>query len=62
MVNHEVRKLSSYLKEKQDKQEKLSLNELWTLERFINEHSSNLQPSAVIYLHQIISKLRRMSQ
>ena len=60
--NHEVKKLSSYLKKKQDKQEKLSLNELWTLERFINEHSSDLQPSTVIYLHQIISKLRRLSQ
>ena len=59
---HEVEKLSSYLKKKQDKQEKLSLNELWTLERFISEHSSNLQPSAVMYLHQIISKLRRLSQ
>ena len=61
LPKHEIKDLSSYLKEKQDRSEKLSFDDLWTLERFISEHSRDLQPSAVIKLHQIIAKLRRMS-
>ena len=67
LPKHEVKKLSDFLtqekalkQEKKRKKETLDLNELWTLENFINRHSRESAPSEVMYLHQILDKIRRM--
>jgi len=67
LPKHEVKKLADVLLDKQaDKKEKerkaiiLDRHELWTLESFINRHSQESAPSEIMYLHQILDKIRRM--
>ena len=41
---------------------RLDNSELWSLERFINENSRELQPSGAIELRSIMDKIRKLNE